>query len=146
MKFSIKDFFSQCDQICSFLRIWSPLLKKSLMENFIFCAVVKQVFQKTCQNSQKSFWIKISFSKKRLRHEGFLVNFAKLLRTSFFQNTYGPLIFRSVAFVIMQINDKDWSTLSNFSDQKTRKVCNHSLLWLLWKWFTETSVLKCSAE
>ena len=39
MKFSIKDLFSKCDQICSFLRIWSHLLKKSLMENFIFRAV-----------------------------------------------------------------------------------------------------------
>ena len=39
MKFPIKDFFSNCDQIRSFLRIWSHLLKKSLMENFIFCAV-----------------------------------------------------------------------------------------------------------
>ena len=39
MKFSITDFFSKCDQICSFLWIWSHLLKKSLMENFIFCAV-----------------------------------------------------------------------------------------------------------
>ena len=39
MKFSIKDFFSKCDQIRSFLRIWSHLLKKSLKENFIFCAV-----------------------------------------------------------------------------------------------------------
>ena len=37
MKFSIKDFFSKCDQIRSFLRICSHLLKKSLMENFIFC-------------------------------------------------------------------------------------------------------------
>ena len=36
MKFSIKGFISKCDQICSFLRIWSDLLKKSLMENFIF--------------------------------------------------------------------------------------------------------------
>ena len=36
MKFSIKDFFSKCDQICSFLWIWSHLLKKPLMENFIF--------------------------------------------------------------------------------------------------------------
>ena len=35
----IKDFFSKCDQVCNFLRIWSQLLKKSLMENFIFCAV-----------------------------------------------------------------------------------------------------------
>ena len=39
MKFSIKDFFSKCDQIDSFLRIWSHLLKKSSTENFIFCAV-----------------------------------------------------------------------------------------------------------
>ena len=39
MKLSIKDFFSQCDQIRRKLRIWSHLLKKSLMENFIFCAV-----------------------------------------------------------------------------------------------------------
>ena len=28
MKFSIKYFFSKCDQICGFLRIWSHLLKK----------------------------------------------------------------------------------------------------------------------
>ena len=39
IKFSIKDFFTKCDQIRSFLRIWSHLLKKFLMENFIFCAV-----------------------------------------------------------------------------------------------------------
>ena len=40
MKFSIKDFFGKCGQIRSFLRIWSHLLKKSLMENFIFRAVL----------------------------------------------------------------------------------------------------------
>ena len=39
MKFSIKDFFNKCDQILRKLRIWSHLLKKSLMENFVFCAV-----------------------------------------------------------------------------------------------------------
>ena len=39
MKFSTKDFFSKGDQICLKLRIWSPLLKKPLMENLIFCAV-----------------------------------------------------------------------------------------------------------
>ena len=39
MKFSIKDFFSKYDQIHSFQQIWSHLLKKSLMENFIFSAV-----------------------------------------------------------------------------------------------------------
>ena len=43
MKFSIKDFFSKCDQICRNLRnlqIWSHLLKKSLIENFIFCPAI----------------------------------------------------------------------------------------------------------
>ena len=39
MKFSNKDCFNKCDQIHSFLRIWSQLLKKSLIENFIFCVV-----------------------------------------------------------------------------------------------------------
>ena len=39
MKFSIKDFFRKCDQIRWKLRIWSHLLKKSLMENSIVCAV-----------------------------------------------------------------------------------------------------------
>ena len=38
-KFPIKDFFSKCDQIRRKLRIWSHLLKKSLMGNFIFCAM-----------------------------------------------------------------------------------------------------------
>ena len=39
INFFIKGFFSKFDQIRSFLRIWSHFLKKSLMENFIFCAV-----------------------------------------------------------------------------------------------------------
>ena len=33
------DFFSKCDKIRSFLRIWSHLLNKSLIENFISHAV-----------------------------------------------------------------------------------------------------------
>ena len=39
MMFSIKVFFSKCDQIRRKLWIWSHLLEKSLMENFPFCAV-----------------------------------------------------------------------------------------------------------
>ena len=42
MKFSVKDFFSKCDQIW----IWSHLLKKSLMENFIFCGVASHIHSK----------------------------------------------------------------------------------------------------
>ena len=40
LKFSIKDFFSQYDQVCRKLWIRLHLLKKSLMENFIFCAQI----------------------------------------------------------------------------------------------------------
>ena len=32
--FFVKDFFSRCDQIRSVLKIWSHILKKSLMKNF----------------------------------------------------------------------------------------------------------------
>ena len=39
MKFSITDSFGKCDQI----RIRSHLLKKSVMENFIFCAVNEKI-------------------------------------------------------------------------------------------------------
>ena len=36
MKFPIKDFSSKCDEIRSFLQIWSHLPGKSFMENIIF--------------------------------------------------------------------------------------------------------------
>ena len=41
-KLPIKDFVSKCAQIHRKLRIWSHLLKKSLMGNFIFCVVLQQ--------------------------------------------------------------------------------------------------------
>ena len=44
MMFSIKDFFSKFNKIR--LRIWLLLLKKSLMENFSFCAVRVRVKMK----------------------------------------------------------------------------------------------------
>ena len=68
MKFLIKDFFSNCNQICSFLRIWSQLLKKSLIENFIFCAV-NDLTQKR-KISWKMFIISIkTFNYNYGRHE-----------------------------------------------------------------------------
>ena len=61
MKFSIKYFFSKCDQIRRKLRICSHLLK-SLMENFIFCAALSYIhdthdmkntsYMKTCEKLQ----------------------------------------------------------------------------------------------
>ena len=54
IKFSIKGFFSKFDQIQSFLRICSYLLKKFLMENFIFCAVVCNSYLKLLMNFSSS--------------------------------------------------------------------------------------------
>ena len=53
MKFSIKDFFSKCDRIRNFLRIWSHFLKKSLMENYIFCAVLTKIIRYVVNHSSK---------------------------------------------------------------------------------------------
>ena len=39
MKFPVKGFISKCDEIRWKLQLWSHLLNKSLMENFIFRAV-----------------------------------------------------------------------------------------------------------
>ena len=53
MKFSIKNFFSKYDQIRSFLRIWSNLLKKYLMKNFILRAVSEKLaYQINNKNSE----------------------------------------------------------------------------------------------
>ena len=42
MKFSIKYFFSECDQISAVSADWTHLQKRSLMENFIFCVVANR--------------------------------------------------------------------------------------------------------
>ena len=64
MKFSVKDFFSKCDQIRSFLQIWSDLLKKSLMENFIFSAVNRSLYGLPC-------WEKIARYSRNVLHQVF---------------------------------------------------------------------------
>ena len=50
MKFSIEDFFSKSDEIRSFLRIRSYLLKKFLIGNFIF------VYRVTSGGNFTLFW------------------------------------------------------------------------------------------
>ena len=54
MKFSINDFFNKCDQIRSFLWIWPRLVKKSLTENFIFCAVLVNPQQHYYKRKQRA--------------------------------------------------------------------------------------------
>ena len=50
MEFSMKHFFSKFDHIRRFLQIWSHILKKSLMENFIFCVVIARKKTRKCKD------------------------------------------------------------------------------------------------
>ena len=56
MKFLIKDFFSKCGQIHRKLRIWSHLLKKFLMENFIFCGSIRTMKIFLEENKYRPFY------------------------------------------------------------------------------------------
>ena len=53
------DFFSKRDQIRRKLRIWSDLLKKSLMENAIFVCICYHL------THEKSIFVKIFFNFKK---------------------------------------------------------------------------------
>ena len=63
MKFSIKGFFSKCDQSCRKLRIWSHLLKKSFMENFIFCVLLGSVTGPKSYPLTKNFILLLQMSE-----------------------------------------------------------------------------------
>ena len=63
MKFSIKDFFSKCDQIRRKLQILSHLLKKSLMENFIY---YPEVYLGPCHTTIMELYAKTVSSEKTL--------------------------------------------------------------------------------
>ena len=91
MKFSITDFCSKYGQIRSFLRIWSHLLKKSVMENFIFC-VVRVLLAKYIELRLKT-WTMLSFyefwlSKKHPTEQLFVDVF--LVSLLFALNRYFP--------------------------------------------------------
>ena len=54
----MKGFFSKCDQIRSLMRIWSHLLKKSLIENLFFCAGLDLSVRKTNNQLVTDLYIK----------------------------------------------------------------------------------------
>ena len=56
MKFFFKDFFKKWAQIHGKLQIWSHLLKKSLMENFIFLCSVWNFQLKFCFKVASEMW------------------------------------------------------------------------------------------
>ena len=69
MKFSIKDFFTKCDQICRKLPIWSHLLNIFLMVNFIFCTVSPCIDKKILVHKINFLILFIWFQFRLIRRE-----------------------------------------------------------------------------
>ena len=67
MKFSIKNFFSKCDQIRRKLQILLHLSKKSLMKYFISCAVQHLFVQSRQLKHQNKIWNMFKFKNKDAR-------------------------------------------------------------------------------
>ena len=106
MKFSIKDFLSKCNQICGFLRIKSHLLKKSLMENFIFCVVLP--WDGFLRNN-KTFYLSINV----FSYEIFLAI------TIFFCDLFGCLFMCfDFVWVLLALSGKSSGVKYNFSVAK----------------------------
>ena len=151
MKFSIKDFFSKCDQICSFLPIWSHLLKKSLMENFILCTVshkadvfevfgqssfylqytweYRKGFIQTCSERFTQFLVELPWQVPA----SFLVKLVELYSATFSERILSRMFFRAFLkffnkTVILQ-STCEWSVLKitqNISFGKLhRKYCTN---------------------
>ena len=72
IEFSIKDFFGKCDQIHRKLRIWSHLLNKSLIENFISvqCEILNCQEDGYDQSKNQIIYLTLSIQKKDCKRRG----------------------------------------------------------------------------
>ena len=111
MKFSIKDFFSKCDLIRKKLRIWSHLLKKSLMENFTFYVVYLEHLDLRKGITKLNKWRNLNLSTfESILDKKETLNFAFLIIFSL-QRTYN--CFSSLLLLSISLNLADISTMFN---------------------------------
>ena len=106
MKFFSKDFFIKCDQIRKKLRIWSPLLKKSLMENFIFSAVISTLHEEKVEFSRsiKKYMILKQFLEVL---EWSLLGSAVILKYDNTKNSYKKTLKKKK--IVIKISQKPYS-------------------------------------
>ena len=125
MRFSIKDSFRKCD----FLRIWSHLLKKSLMENFIFCAVlVKKTDVKdlsVLRDSEEGSLLECSITvywgaKNLLNNSAFSLKFVISL---FWQKREG---IQGILFLFKNVSVIDSNSLNWFQDSQVYLIGGHN--------------------
>ena len=132
-KFSIKDFYSKCDQMCSFLQIWPHLLKKSLMENFSFCAVTERFKTGSRISAEfhglftKKFFFNTSFEElfARSDQQGFLESAAQMstLNIHWMAASCGWLLLRQIIRqVIYSLKNLSFSLLHVFIFSKGANI------------------------
>ena len=118
MKLSSKDFFSKRNQIRGFLRIWSHLLKKSLTENFIFCAVII-----TKESSKIMYLKRLKYPKLFLFWTVKLENWiSERTRTLFICFT---LVLHLSLDYISKEENINFCTFEQASDWKTQNSCKN---------------------
>ena len=66
----MKEFFSKCDQIRRRLGIWWYSLKRSLMENLIFCAKNNSTTTNIC-NDFRHFTVTLAYRYSKLKKNNF---------------------------------------------------------------------------
>ena len=123
-KFSIKDFISTYDQICSFLRICSHLLNKLLIENFRFCVVIEQ---DTGSTSMNIILVYLPLTKVE---PGSAVSelSKKCLHSEFFWSVFIPNAgkYRSENSEYGHLTWLAW--LGSTSDRSPKMLCNKNIL------------------
>ena len=124
MNFSIKYFFSTCDQIHK-LQIWSHLLKKSLMENFIFCAAICVlfyfVFHSYYKNEKRKTLI-IYFCSLLCENEKLKTKFEIHLR---YQLKIKKLVMSWISIFMVCVKNKNQGSILNFVFQFIKKTKWH---------------------
>ena len=87
MKFSMKDFFSKYDQICSFLWIWSHLMKKSFLNGKLHFLCSDTFFKNT------SLWLLLT-GKQLCRSLFLILSIAKCFRAHILKSICERLLLR----------------------------------------------------
>ena len=125
MKLFLKGFFCKCDQIRSFLQIWSYLLKKFVIGKFIFWAVYCSVsycpeekgVRKISQNSQENAYARasllINFNKKETLAQVFSCEFREILKNIFFIEHFCWLLLTLRTLKITPVTLVTWGSLMN---------------------------------
>ena len=127
MKLSFKDFFSKCQQIRSFLRIWSHLLKKPLMENFIFCEVcVGLTYWMVCSKPQPFTFSKLLFEYRKILNRAEALLYLTFFFTEILFNV--NLIAQTFIQNSKSCPEEKKNILKKFTNLKGKQLCRSLFL------------------